>query len=246
MGKRSGRMLASPQVLKGDCYAPTSELGRETIVMRDTLRLTSPDTVYHYVLGPLIAEFRRRFPEVTIEMLVTDEFVNLQRRDADIAIRATRRSSEHLYGVRLEDITMAVHAHRDHPATREDPPRLRQHDWVGFDETLTRTTMAAFLRDFRLEQKVVFRANSFMGVCEAVRSNIGLGVIPCYVGHAVEEIVRLPLPDAEFRAELWMVSTPALQRKPVIRAFFDFIQEAMEPLAGVLSGDMSQPGGGSR
>lgn len=210
------------------------ELGNGTVSIRDRLRITCSDTVYFFILAPLLSEFRRRYSDVTLEVTVTSDFVNLQRHDADVALRVSRRASEHLHGVRLAEFGLGVHAHKDRAAAMARPIVLNDHDWIGFDESMTYTGVARFMVDHGLEPNVVFRVNSLIACCEAVKQNIGLGVMPYYAGAALEDVVCLEDVTDEVRTELWAVSMPAMRRRPAIRALFSFLEESMEPLQPTL------------
>lgn len=198
------------------------------------LRLTCPNTVYSYVLVPLLARYRSRFPNVSVEVIVTNDFVNLQNQDIDVAFRSSRRTAQNLYGVKLSDLLLGVHAHRDHPAVSQDPVLPGEHDWIGFDESMTLTSLSSFMREFDLESKVVFRVNSLIGACDAVRQNIGLAMLPIYVGKTVKEIVPVHADGCTIRSELWMVSTRIQQRKPLVRAFFEFVENETGPIRKLL------------
>lgn len=205
-------------------------LGAAPVAIRDTLRVSCSDTIYFYVIGPVLAEFQQRHPEVEFDVQVTNEFINLQRYDADIALRVSRRSSANLHGVKLADIGLGAHAHKDHPAVNEDPVDLRRHNWIGFDESMSLTAMARFMSEHGLERNVRFRVNTLVACCEAIHQNIGLGIVPHHVRRTNTDIVSLNAPEAEIVNELWAVSMPAAMRRPAVRAFFRHVEEAFVPL----------------
>jgi DNA-binding transcriptional LysR family regulator len=215
------------------------ELGLGAPPVAGELRLSCSDTVYPYILAPMLAEFRRLYPDVSLQVLVTNELVNLQRQDIDVAIRSARRSEQTLYGIKLSDMTIGAYAARGHPVLEERPVRLSAHDWVGYDETLVTSGLARFMREHDLERRVVFRANSLLVACEAIRNGIGLGLMPAHVAAANDDVVRISAPDAEVHSELWAVSTRFQQQKPLIRAFFAFIEEHMKPLRTTLTGSQT-------
>ena len=57
----------------------------------------------------IFAAFRRAYPEITLDVLVSNQQLNLSKRDADIAIRATEKPPEALVGRRLAGFAWAVH-----------------------------------------------------------------------------------------------------------------------------------------
>jgi len=227
-------VIAAAERMAANVEALDIELGNGEVPIRDRLRVTCSDTVYFFILAPLLSDFRRRYPEVTLEVIVTGDLVNLQRHDADVALRVSRRASEHLHGVRLAEFGLGVHAHKDRAAEMERPVVLTDHDWIGFDESMTYTGVARFMIEHGLERRVVFRVNSLIACCEAVRHDIGLGVMPYYAGAALDEVVCLDGVTDEVRTELWAVSMPAMRRKPAIRALFSYLEESMAPLQPTL------------
>jgi len=217
-------VITAAEKMASEADALGLQLGTGKGEPHGAVKLTCSDTVYSYVLVPLLAKYRRRYPGVSVEVIITNEFVNLQYQDIDIAFRSSRRTAQNLYGIKLSNLMLGVHAHREHPAVSQDPVRLGEHDWVGFDESMTLTTLSGFMREFDLERKVVFRVNSLIGACDAVRQNIGLALLPVYVAKSVAEIVPVRTEECSINSELWMVSTRAQQRKPLVRAFFEFIK----------------------
>ena len=227
-------VLETAERMAADVQGLDAALGAEQIAVRDTLRVSCSDTIFFYVLGAPLASFKKCYPEVTLDIQVTNDFINLQRHEADIAIRVSRRSSGNLHGVRLADIGLGVHAHKDHPAVTDRPLDITAHDWIGFDESMSLTGMARLMAERGLERNVAFRVNSLVAACEAVRQGMGLAIVPYYAKAAIPDIVALEAPEAEIVNELWIVSMPATQRRPAARAFFQHMQAAFAPLQPAL------------
>jgi len=62
------------------------------------LRVTTTDTILAHLLTPILAGFRTLHAGISLDIIVGNESLNLSRRDADIAIRATDRPPESLVG----------------------------------------------------------------------------------------------------------------------------------------------------
>ncbi|MGM0559641.1 MAG: LysR family transcriptional regulator, partial [Pseudomonadota bacterium] len=52
-----------------------------------SLRVTTTDTLLSGLLSPLFTEFRQAFPEIALEVSLSNNLFNLSRREADVAIR---------------------------------------------------------------------------------------------------------------------------------------------------------------
>src|SRR3546814_7145849 len=69
------------------------------------LRVGSTEGFGNYVLAPLMTDFQRRFPAITLDIMPVPRFISLSKREADIAISlerpqrgpylCTKRSEEH-------------------------------------------------------------------------------------------------------------------------------------------------------
>lgn len=67
-------------------------------VISGTVRLTCTDSVLQSLLLPALARFMPNYPALVIELCTSNDFANLNRRDADIAVRLTATPPEHLVG----------------------------------------------------------------------------------------------------------------------------------------------------
>ena len=77
-------------------------------VISGTVRLTCTDSVLQGLLLPALAQFMPNYPALTLELSTSNDFANLSRRDADIALRLTRTPPEHLVGRQLAEISYRV------------------------------------------------------------------------------------------------------------------------------------------
>jgi DNA-binding transcriptional LysR family regulator len=53
------------------------------------LRVTTNDTLLVHLLSDVLAAFRRAYPEISLDVLVSNQSLNLSKRDADAALRAS-------------------------------------------------------------------------------------------------------------------------------------------------------------
>lgn len=67
-----------------------------------------------------------------------------------------------------------------------------------------------------------------LGMAAAVQSGIGLGVLPCYLADAWTGVVRVGEPIPELATDLWLLTHPDLRRINRIRAFMEYVGEALK------------------
>ena len=77
-----------------------------------TVRITTTDTVLHGLVAPALKTLAAAHPLLEFELDTANALLNLTRRDADIAVRATKRPPQHLVGRRIGRIRLALYGAR--------------------------------------------------------------------------------------------------------------------------------------
>ena len=186
------------------------------------LRVTAPSTLVTGLLMPIFADFRVRFPGIRLDLVVSDDALNLSRRDADVAIRASNDPPQNLFGRRLASLGWALYARVDQ-ADRD--PRLA--DWVSLSEAVGDGRFARFVAEHGDPARIVLRLNTVAGLCEAVEAGIGIGLLPCQGADQRPALRRLRAPDPRFADGLWLLTHPDLRHSVRVRTFMDHVGEAL-------------------
>lgn len=199
-----------------------------------TLRVTTTDTLLMGLLSPIFVEFRRTYPEISLEIAVSNQRFDLSKREADIAIRPASAPPEHLVGRRVGIIAQAVYA----PAT--DRPGARHpagDDWVGPDERMTYRPLERWMAAQGVDAHCHYRVDSLLGMLAAVREGLGQAVLPCYLADDDARLVRVGEPIPELATDLWLLTHPDLRRVARIRALMEFVAQAVNEQRARLAGE---------
>lgn len=187
------------------------------------LRVTTTDTVLHSVLLPLMNQFADAYPGIELELLFTNTLVNLSHRDADVAIRATRKPPEHLVGMRLGSLKAAVFASKEYLQKGLSYPEAV--DWIVLDDSLPDHPSQRWRRQHYPKIRARHRVNSVMSTAGAVAYGLGVGVVPLVVlrDNPNVEIVEGPLEDLE--TDLWCLAHPDARSLQRVKLLFAFLRE---------------------
>ncbi|MBL9061212.1 LysR family transcriptional regulator [Tabrizicola sp.] len=193
--------------------------------------ISASDAFAVYVLVPLLAELQEVAPGIEVEVLASNTISDLQRREADIAIRHLRPDEPELIGRQVGDWRARLYAsgryldRRGRPAVPED---LAGHDLLGFApvERLVATLNAFGLPVTRRN----FRHVTDNGLVLAGMAERGLGIAVTPTVFADRMVGLEPvLPDwPGIPVPLWLIAHREVQTSKRIRMVFDF-------LAGVLT-----------
>jgi len=172
-----------------------------------------------------------------LDVVVSNQHLNLSKRDADVALRATDRPPDALIGRRIAGIAWAVYGPAGHPAESFDPAvDARRFNWIGPGDGLAGLKPARWLRDHVGEARIVYKVNTIFGLAQAVAAGIGLTLLPCFIGDATPGLRRLAPPDPGLEAGLWHLTHPDLRRVARIRAFLDFAADWLASRRALIEG----------
>jgi DNA-binding transcriptional LysR family regulator len=188
------------------------------------LRVTTSDLVLRHVLLDPLVRFRRAYPEIVLELLVSTQLLNLSKRDADIAVRTVYQTPpEGLIGEKIADLGWAVFGSCAMASQPFDLARAgKEHDWVALLDHVAVARMAKWYRHNVDESRIVYRANTMVGLAEAASAGMGLALLPNYIVDAFPGLTQLTPPLPELKGELWVFTHPDLYSSARVRAFFDF------------------------
>jgi DNA-binding transcriptional LysR family regulator len=187
------------------------------------LRVTASDTILLHLLTDVLIGFRRAYPEIVLDVVVSNQRLNLSKRDADVALRATYHNPDPLAGRKVARIAWAVFGPHDLAAKPFDLAiDGKRHDWIAFVDSSSIAKAVKWLKDHVDERRIVYKVNTMMGLAEAAAGGMGIAVLPCYVGAAVPGLAQLSPPLPELEGELWLMTHPDLRNTARVRAFLDY------------------------
>jgi len=171
-----------------------------------TVRITTTDTVLHGLVAPALKPLRAEHPLLEFELHAGNELANLTRRDADIAVRATRRPPPHLIGRHLGPVRVALFAAKNSPIKRYADVERGNAAWIAPDDALPEHPSVVWRR--RRFPKVVprYRVNSILTVMELVTLGLGVGVFPMFLARGRTDLRQLTDVIEACQTDLWLLT----------------------------------------
>ena len=233
-------MVAPAERIEQAVLAFENELEAATRDASGVLRVACPEPiVYRITQSKLLERFQARHPNLRIEFVMSDKYIDLAKGEADVALRSGDTDDAELVGRKIADSLWAVYASRSYIERHGAPQRvedLEQHLVVGLDESMAKHRAASWLARVAPNAKIVARNNSVLGLVYAVKSGIGLAPLPTALGDNEPDLVRVlgPIPEL---ARIWRVlAHPDTRSTPRVSAFFDFIAQEGDALRSIFTG----------
>ncbi|HKY09119.1 MAG TPA: LysR family transcriptional regulator [Candidatus Binatia bacterium] len=206
--------------------AQRSLSGRD-LGLAGAIRITTTDTLMHGLLMPCLAEFRAAHPAIQLEIVINNTFLNLTRRDADIAVRPSNTVPENLVGRRIGRLRTAVYASKKYLKENGSKKEWGAYDWTAPDEALAHLEQAKWIRENVPDDRIVVRIDSLLGMFDAVRHGMGAGLLLSILADDDPDLVRLTEPLAELDTDVWILSHPALKGVARVKALSGFLYDKL-------------------
>ncbi|WP_309088185.1 LysR family transcriptional regulator [Phenylobacterium sp.] len=194
--------------------------------MAGTIRVTATELLANLLLMPGLAEFRRKHPEVQVDLIVTDRPLDLQAGEADVAIRSSvTLATSDLISRKLMDHDFALYCSRDYAARRglPTPETLKDHDLIGGEMEMAEGPGMGWMFRAAGGKAPVTRSNTLNNLLHAIKAGLGVAPMACQAADADRDLVRCSGEIEEARGSSWLLTRRELKDTPRVRAFIDFI-----------------------
>jgi len=197
------------------------------------VRVSCPVSFGETIFSKLIPPFQQLYPDVQIEFIVDNRFVDLVEENIDLAIRMGKIEGTNMRATKIGGMNVPLCASRDwaREYSVDEPEDLIDKPWIGLMRSSEMTRLV--LRHRSGEEKVmrltrVLATNGGGAAKSLILQGAGVGPLPDYA--IVDEIragdlVQL-LPDWEVERPrpIWLVFPDLLHVPARTRALIDFIK----------------------
>ena len=204
---------------------------------RGLLRITAPPAFGRLHLVPLLADYLKRFPEIRLDLLLTDALVNLVEQNVDIAIRLGALEVSSLIARKLaghERVVCASPAYLERAGVPRSPRDLSHHDCLTFGTLPGRSRWRFGGEAGRLAVEVTgpASANASEALVQMAVAGLGLVLMPTWLVGTELRAGKLRTvltdwqvhPDAK-DAGIHAVYLANRRGAPKVRSFLDFLAE---------------------
>jgi DNA-binding transcriptional LysR family regulator len=192
-----------------------------------TVRITTTDTVLHGLVAPALRGLRTVHPLLGYELHTGNELASLTRRDADIAVRATKRPPQHLVGKHIGPIRVALYAARRGGVRALADVEAGKADWIAPDDALPEHPSVLWRKRHFPKVAPRYRVNSILSVLELVALGLGVGIVPLFLGEERSDIVRLTEPLDDCETELWLLTHPESRHLRRVGTVYTHLAQAL-------------------
>ena len=173
------------------------------------VRLTMIDAMVHSPLMDALQEFSDLFPKIHLEIDLRNCPADLDKQEADVALRFTADPPGHLIGRKVAECGVATYACSQYAGKLRNTGQGLVAKWIGFQP---RSSKKKWLRHTPFpDAPVVGTLASQAGQYAACKSGMGLAQLPCFMGEADDALTRLSPTRHPPQYQLWILRHPDLR-----------------------------------
>jgi DNA-binding transcriptional LysR family regulator len=195
--------------------------------LEGTIRIATSELLAGHLLLPLLRRFLAEHPGIEIECDVANRSVDLTRREADMALRATMQPPETLVGRRVAVMRYAVFASKAVLGRRRGAPVLAELPWLGFDDSIAHLQIAKWFADALPQVRPRLRLDSMSALMRAAMAGIGVALLPTFAAAQEPALLRVTTPIEGPEMNLWLLNHPDVRRNARVRALTQHLAQAV-------------------
>ena len=238
------RLLEHVEKMEGTLANMEADVFGDSIALTGDIRLGATEAFGSYFLAPHLAHFCTLHPAITIDLLPLPRNVNLSKREADASVTIDRPVTHSFVTSKLADYRLLPYATpgylRNHaPIARVAD--LASHRWIDYVDDLIFADQQFSLQQWLPTVKPFLRSTSVIAQCQAVRSGLGIAVLPCFLAHATEDLVPILPNEVDIVRTFWLVAPAERRELARIKAMWNFLSDVTKINEAYLMGRSRSP-----
>ena len=230
-------MRAVGERVENEMHGLSRELIGRDLRLSGVLRVAVPDALLLKILMPQLYIFAQRYPQILLELVISNSCLNLTRREADIAVRVTQSPPETVVGRHLCDMKTTIYGSIEYLARQTDNT-IESYAWLMPDDDLAHLPVTKWLDRKYPKATTAFRCNTLLGLHEAAAQGLGVVALPCFLADKDTRLSRVLAPPGELTSELWLLTHPDLRRTARVRALMDFLADVLDKEKDLIEGQL--------
>lgn len=192
-----------------------------------TVRITTTDTILHGLIAPALKTLDAHHPLLAYELHAGNELTSLTRRDADIAVRATKRPPQHLVGKHVGPIRVALFAAKKGSVQSYQDVEAGKAPWIAPDDALSEHPSVIWRKRHFPKASPRYSVGSILTVAELVAAGMGVGVLPVFLTQTRTDLIQLTDIIDECQTELWLLTHPESRHLRRVATVFRHLSETL-------------------
>ncbi|MCM2291251.1 LysR family transcriptional regulator [Allorhizobium sp. BGMRC 0089] len=196
-----------------------------------TVRISASEIIAIEVLPPILTGLQDAYPELQLELSLSDAVEDLLHHQADIAVRMVAPSQNALVSRSVGPFALGFFAHHAYlnrhgkPETLAD---LAKHRLIGFDRQFAYIRDILQIRPDLADLRFSFRTDSNAAQLAAIRAGLGIGICQCGVAYPDDQMEEVLPGKLDLTLAAHVVMHENLKASQRCRVTFDALVKGLD------------------
>ncbi|WP_342246745.1 LysR family transcriptional regulator [Pseudomonas sp. OTU5201] len=236
-------LLGHAETLESTLQAACEQVSGTRLGLSGHLRIGCTESFGSYFVTAQMSRFLERYPHISADILPVPHFVNLSRREADIAITLERPERGPYVCSKLADYRLRLYASPEylaaHPPieTRDD---LAGHPFITYVEDLAFSPKLLYLNDLLPGAMSQLRSTSVIAQYQAALQGRALAILPCFLA-GPDPRLREVLPEqVDVIRQFWLSYSEDLRKLKRITLAAEYLRACADLNSPLLMGEAAE------
>jgi DNA-binding transcriptional LysR family regulator len=210
------------------------------------VRIGVTEALGNFFVSPNLLALQQQQPNIDVHLLLFSRYVKISRNEADIAIAVERPKSTSMIVSKLCDYKLQLYAHQDYLDNNlEQYPQgillgqLAEHKWVTYVDNLIFTDQLSYIKELERylagELNASFSSTSIISQYFAIKSGLGIGVLPCFLADQDKNLIKLHSKEITISRSFWLVTHPESKRLSHVNTVWQYLKQLVVDHADLLN-----------
>lgn len=235
------RILSACESMEEEILGLEREVKGSDIQLSGTVRITAPASVLVPFIIPHLPRLAIAYPGIHVEVIASDDPLDLNKSEADLALRVTPAPPESLLGRHLAKVALAIYAKRE---LLERP----------LESMLSELPALTWLSQSAMGNRPPWLKRRFPNISvpasfdnpdvltAAVKAGAGMAQLACFVGDPEPGLARVPGMQPDTGWDLWLLWHRDLRKTARVRVLVDYLAEVIGHQRDLIEGRRPGPG----
>ena len=233
-------LLTSARKMEQDAQCAIASIKNHNEENSGQVRIGATEALGNFFISPNLVELGEKYPNIDVHLLLFSRFVKISRNEADIAIAVERPKSTSMIVSKLCDYKLQLYVHQDYLNRQSDTSleraengialeQLANHKWITYVDNLLFTEQLAYLKelenDLGNELKPTFSSTSIISQYFAIKSGLGIGILPCFLAENDDSLIKLHGEEIAITRSFWLVTHPESKRLSHVNTVWEYLKD---------------------
>ncbi len=236
-----GRLMAeAAKPIEQQVQSINKALLDKNLEEKGSVRIGTTEAFGSLFLSGQINAFQKIYPNISIELLPMPRFVKVTTLEADLSISVERPDTESLIVSKLCDYRLRLYTTKKYlrrHACLKKVEDLRKHSLISYIADLTFSDQLLYLNDILPHALPVFSSTSVLAQHTAVKNDLGLAILPCFLADCSPQIVPVLKNEINILRTFWIIAHPEKKKLATVNKVWVYLKELVSEKSKILMGE---------